>query len=160
MTTAAKPTTGPVVEADFPNGWYFRDRCVPNLYIPHELFGISNRPIPLQTDPNRSQPAVAQVDPDGVLLWSFYQALNDPPYVVPLDTLPDYSEDGLPFDYHTMRVYSPQDARGWDPSKFMWRRAGVRRSDTWITLMLFEGTSARADDIQRARGIISSFRLN
>lgn len=160
MNTISKPTSGPNVQVDIPDDWQVIDRCVPNMRIPHELFGISNGPIPTQSDPERSQPAVAQLGPAALLLWGFYQTRNDPSTVNPVDTLPPYGERALPFDFHEMQIYQPQYARGWDGTRYVWRRTGVRYGDTWVTVMLFSGIDTSEDDLRRVQEVIASFRLN
>lgn len=160
MQVAIKPTSGPNVAMQVPDGWYFRDACVPKLRIPHELFAISNRDIPIQTELDRSQPPVAQLPDDAVLVWAYCQTRNDPDSVTPLDTLPDYPTDAMPFDYDRMSTFSAASARAWDPARFAWRRIGVRFGDTWITVMLFEGFNVADHDLDLTRKLIASVRAS
>lgn len=159
MRTLLTSTTGPKVQIEVPDGWYMRDRCVPNLFIPHELFGISNRPIPVQDDPDRSQPAVGKLRDDQLLLWCIYQTVNDPPDVSPADSMPEHASGNLPFGYYTMRTYPAGETRGWDGTQHAWRRAGTRAGDTYITLHLFEGNKVDGRVAERARAALASFSL-
>lgn len=160
MPTLDKATNGPRVTAVVPDGWYTRDTCVPNLLFPYELFGISNEPIPLQRDLERSQPAVDSLSVDAILIWCFYQMPDAPPGLRDPDPMPDYAAAGGSFDYYGMWAYSPREARGWDGGQVSWRRIGARRDNTWVTVHLWEGSSVSADDLDRARAVIASIRIS
>src|SRR4051794_31126148 len=123
MRTVSRATNDVDVTVECPEDWYVTERCVPALAIPHELWGISNRSLISQSDPERAQPMVRNLPADLVLLWAYYQAPGDPVWA--RDDLPDYRRWQLPFEYAATEAYPAGAVRDWDVGKFVWRRIGA-----------------------------------
>jgi hypothetical protein len=159
MPTMTARTPQVRVHVDHPRGWYFRRTAVPNLFVPRELFAVSNRPI--RSSPSRKdqpRPAVADLDAGAIFIWAYSQTTDDPEQGN-VDPLPDYSRFELPLQYAQSDVFPSTDAREWDPSKFLWRRIGFQFDETTVvTVWVWEGTSATHEDIAAASAILASIR--
>ena len=60
----------------------------------------------------------------------------------------------LPLDYSNAEVFPvPLE---WDPVDFTWKRVGFMIGATAVTVWIWEGTSAVADDVDAARAVVAS----
>jgi hypothetical protein len=149
-------------------GWYAAPSVVPALRSPHELTAISNRP--LQQVPATSEqntPAISALDAAGYLIWVYYEIQGDPL----IDDqerppIPDYSRFSYPFVYSESQLFPPQVDYGWS-SAILWRRVGLNLAPTTqrpepaaLTVMIWEGTSASAGDVQAAEDIVGSVTVS
>jgi hypothetical protein len=158
MKAISKSTNGPTLTVAIPDDWYFVDRPVPNLKIPHELFAVANRPLSLQRDPERSRPDLTGLGSDAIVLWAYYQAPNDPNWH-PVDTLPDYSRYRMPFRYRDTEAVPSSQVREWTSDEFVWRRIGITHGNTWLTVWIWEGIHSGPDTTDRADAILQSMQL-
>lgn len=148
--------------------WHVASRVVPNLYSPHELCTISNRPlrqVPITSDQNR--PDVSALGSKGYLIWIYYEVLGEvlgnpiirdperPP-------IPDYSRYSYPLEYRESQLFPVQLDYEWD-SSLLWRRVGHNLSPTArrpepaaLTVMIWEGIRASADDLRIVEEIVAS----
>lgn len=144
------------VQVRYPSAWHFTTKCVPDLVVPRELFGLSNRPIRL-TPKGSSQPRpmIDGLDPGAMFLWCYYQAPGDPDPAT-IDPVPDYRRHRLPLRYEDSQVFRATDAREWKASDFSWRRHGFVAGDVPVTIWTWEGTRADSAAISAAEAIIAT----
>lgn len=158
MAAMSVPADGFSVAVTYPDSWSFAPNCVPNLIVPRQLFGLSNRPIQV-TPPSMSQPRpmLSTLDSGAMFIWSYYQVPGDPNPDEP-DVLPDYGRYSLPLTYDESEVLPAYAAREWSPSQFLWRRIGFVNKNVTVTVWIWEGTSASFDDVQMAKQTVASVR--
>jgi hypothetical protein len=148
-------------------GWYTAPSVVPALHSPHELCAISNRP--LQQVPPTSElnhPAIEPLDAAAIFLWVYYEVLGDPAIDDPeRPPIPDYARYSYPFVYSESEVFPVQPVYDWDHTRFVWRRVGrnlpptaARPQPTALTVMIWEGVQAKANDLQAARTTVASIQ--
>jgi hypothetical protein len=155
----------------YPTGWHVASRVVPNLYSPHELCAISNRPlrqVPATSDQNT--PDVSAIDAKGYLIWIYYEVLGEvlgnpvirdperPP-------IPDYSRYSYPLVYSESQLFPMQLAYDWGPD-ILWRRVGHNLTPTAqrpqhaaLTVMIWEGTRTSADDLRAVEQVVASVSI-
>jgi hypothetical protein len=155
-----------------PASWHFASSVVPNLYSPHELCAISNRPlrqVPVTSDQNR--PDISTLGRKGYLIWIYYEVLGevlgDPVIRDPQrPPIPDYSRYSYPFVYSESQLFPVQLDYEWG-SSILWRRVGRnlaptarRRNPAALTVMIWEGTSASADDMRAVEAVVASVSIS
>jgi hypothetical protein len=155
----------------YPDGWHVASRVVPNLYSPHELCAISSRPlrkVPIASDQNT--PDVRAIGEKGYLIWIYYEVLGEvlgnpvirdperPP-------IPDCSRYSYPMVYSESQLFPVQLAYDWGPN-ILWRRVGHnlvptarRREPAALTVMIWEGTRASADDLHAVEEVVASVSI-
>jgi hypothetical protein len=153
-------------------GWYAASGVVPNLYSPHELCVMSNRPlrkVPLTSDQNH--PDINALGNTGCLIWVYYEVLGEvlgnpvtpdperPP-------IPDYSRYSYPLAYSESQVFPPQLGYDWS-SNVLWRRLGHNLAPTAqrpepaaLTVMIWEGNRAAADDLHAVEAVVRSVSVS
>ncbi len=147
-------------------GWYVSPGVVPNLYSPHELCAMSNQPlrqVPSTSDQNH--PDISALGATGCLIWIYYEVLGEiPGNPVTRDPerppIPDYSRYSYPLAYSESQMFPPQLAYDWS-SNVLWRRLGhnlpptaQRPEPAALTVMIWEGTRASADDLHAIETIV------
>ena len=150
-------------------GWYVASGVVPNLYSPHELCVISNRPlrqVPVTSEQNI--PDVSALGAAGYLLWIYYEVLGEVPgNPVTRDPqrppIPDYSRYSYPFVYSESQVFPGNQSY----SNLLWRRLGhnlgptARRPEpAALTIMIWEGIRATAHDAHATEAMVASVSIS
>lgn len=165
MPTAAATGNGFRLSVRYPQaGWHVAPSVVPALRSPHELCALSNRrlrTLPATSDQNT--PDVSGLDASGCLIWMYYEVLNDPAIDDPArPPIPDYNRYSYPLVYSQAQVFPRRRDYAWG-AELTWRRAGhnlapvpARPDPAALTVMIWEGTRASADDLRAAAAIVAS----
>lgn len=156
----------------YPQGWYSADRVVPNLFSPHELCVVSNRPlrrVPATSDQNR--PDVSALGPEGYLIWIYYEVLGEVlgSPVIPdpeRPPIPDYSRFSYPMNYSESQVFPVQLDYDWGTG-LIWRRVGrnlaptaSRPAPAALTVMIWEGKNASVEDLRAVESVVQSVSVS
>ncbi len=156
----------------YPAAWHVASSVVPNLYSPHELCVISNRPLRrVPSNSSQNRPDISALGAKGYLIWIYYEVLGEvlgnpvirdperPP-------IPDYSRYSYPLVYSESELFPVQLDYEWGPN-ILWRRVGhnlpatARRRDPGaLTVMIWEGTSASADDLRAVEEVVASVSIS
>jgi hypothetical protein len=164
MPTRTAAGNGFNLTVEYPeSGWHVASKVVPALRSPHELCAISNRPlrqVPITSEENR--PDISALGAAGYLIWIYYEVLGDPVIGDPeLPPIPDYSRYSYPLAYNESQVLY-----GWS-SSILWRRLGHNLAPTAqrperaaLTVMIWEGTSASADDRHVIEAMVASASIS
>jgi hypothetical protein len=152
-------------------GWYVAPKVVPNLYSPHELCAISNRPlrqVPITSEQNT--PDLSALGPSGCLIWIYYEVLGevlgDPVTQDPeRPPIPDYGRYSYPLVYSESQAFPVQLRYDWS-ADILWRRLGHdlaptarRPKPAALTVMIWEGTRATADDLHAVEAMVGSVAI-
>lgn len=168
METRKTSGRGFELAVKYPKGWYTASGVVPNLFSPHELCVISNRPlrrVPATSDQNR--PDVSTLGTTGYLIWIYYEVLGEvlgnP--VIPdpeRPPIPDYSRFSYPLAYSESQVFPVQLDYAWG-SGLVWRRVGrnlaptsARAEPAALTVMIWEGKNGSAEDLRAVESVVAS----
>lgn len=153
-------------------GWHVAAGVVPNLYSPHELCVMSNRPLrPVPVTSDQNHPDMSALGTTGCLIWIYYEVLGEvlgnpvtpdpsrPP-------IPDYSRYSYPLVYSESEMFPPQLTYDWS-SNVLWRRLGrnlppnaQRPEPAALTVMIWEGTQASADDLHAIETVVGSVSIS
>lgn len=150
-----------------PAGWDFAARVVPALRSPHELGALSNRPLrTLPATSDQNTPDVSALDGSGLLIWMYYEVLNDPVINDPArPPIPDYRRYSYPLVYDEAQVFPRRRDYAWG-ADLIWRRVGHnlgsapgRPDPAALTVMIWAGTRVAAHDLRAAEAIVASVRV-
>jgi hypothetical protein len=127
------------------------------------------RKLPVTSDQNT--PDVSALGATGILIWIYYEVLGEvlgnpvirdperPP-------IPDYSRFSYPLVYGESQLFPPQLAYDWS-SSILWRRVGrnlepntQRPEPAALTVMIWEGMRASADDLRTAETVVGSVSVS
>ena len=164
MRTRTAPGNGFTLAVQYPEeGWSAASRVVPALRSPHELCVLSNRPLrKVPVTSRQNTPDVDHLGAAGVLIWIYYEVHGDPVIGDPeRPPIPDYSDYSYPLTYSEAQVFPRLDYE-WS-SELAWLRLGhnlpataQRPEDAALTVMIWKGVRASAQDVQAVKDIVKS----
>jgi hypothetical protein len=73
--------------------------------------------------------------------------------------VPDYSRFRFPLSYFDAEVFPALDAREWSAINFSWRRLGFNIAGAVVSVFVWEGTTARFDDVAGIKKVVSSLKI-
>jgi hypothetical protein len=158
MQTIARRASGVEVRVEIPNDWHVRDKPVPKLAVPQQLFAVANNGIPEVKSAERHFPDVGKMPQGSLLVWVCLQV---PGYPTPNNTVKvEFDGNSAPLDYKGGTCFAPYQREGWTTRDYIWRRTGLRVGNKSVLVWIWESLRASGTESLALGKVVASIRAS